>query len=84
MLISLADSSRELAWGALDDVLMGGMSESTFQIDLSGGENGRPTFSHTCATNAYYLLTMTSFLSERCKQCVLFRICFYYEQWGVY
>ncbi|KAL2524271.1 NAD(P)-binding Rossmann-fold superfamily protein [Abeliophyllum distichum] len=36
-------SSRELAWGALDDVVMGGVSESTFQIDPNGGENGRPT-----------------------------------------
>ncbi|KAI5659791.1 hypothetical protein M9H77_28584 [Catharanthus roseus] len=37
------NSSRELAWGALDDVVMGGVSESTFIIDPSGGENGRPT-----------------------------------------
>ncbi|XP_057949330.1 uncharacterized protein LOC131144612 isoform X2 [Malania oleifera] len=36
-------SSRELAWGALDDVVMGGVSESTFQIDTTGGENGGPT-----------------------------------------
>ncbi|EXC10939.1 hypothetical protein L484_004838 [Morus notabilis] len=34
---------KELAWGALDDVVMGGVSESTFQIDQTGGENGRPT-----------------------------------------
>ncbi|CAL8147235.1 unnamed protein product [Prunus armeniaca] len=34
---------RELAWGALDDVVMGGISESTFQIDPNGGENGGPT-----------------------------------------
>ncbi|ONI10760.1 hypothetical protein PRUPE_4G066900 [Prunus persica] len=34
---------RELAWGALDDVVMGGVSESTFQIDPNGGENGGPT-----------------------------------------
>ncbi|PON80624.1 Hopanoid-associated sugar epimerase [Parasponia andersonii] len=31
---------KELAWGALDDVVMGGVSESTFQIDPNGGENG--------------------------------------------
>lgn len=44
LLINHADSfSRELAWGALDDVVMGGVSESTFQIDPNGGENGRPT-----------------------------------------
>lgn len=30
-------------WGALDDVVMGGASESTFQIDPSGNEDGRPT-----------------------------------------
>ncbi|KAK4440079.1 hypothetical protein Salat_0342800 [Sesamum alatum] len=35
--------SRELPWGALDDVVMGGVSESTFQIDPNGGENGGPT-----------------------------------------
>lgn len=32
-----------MAWGALDDVVMGGVSESTFQIDRNGGENGGPT-----------------------------------------
>lgn len=40
----LADqSSKELIWGALDDVVMGGVSESTFQIDRTGGESGKPT-----------------------------------------
>ncbi|CAA0823676.1 NAD(P)-binding Rossmann-fold superfamily protein [Striga hermonthica] len=34
--------SRELAWGSLDDVVMGGVSESTFFIDHKGGENGGP------------------------------------------
>ncbi|XP_059436014.1 protein HIGH CHLOROPHYLL FLUORESCENCE PHENOTYPE 173, chloroplastic-like [Corylus avellana] len=34
---------RELTWGALDDVVMGGVSESTFQIDLTGSEVGGPT-----------------------------------------
>ncbi|CAK7350378.1 unnamed protein product [Dovyalis caffra] len=34
---------RDLAWGALDDVVMGGVSESTFLIDTTGGENGGPT-----------------------------------------
>lgn len=33
----------KLVWGALDDVVMGGASESTFQIDPTGGENGGPT-----------------------------------------
>ncbi|KAA8519616.1 hypothetical protein F0562_013939 [Nyssa sinensis] len=37
------NSFRELTWGALDDVVMGGVSESTFQIDSTGGENGGPT-----------------------------------------
>lgn len=32
-----------MAWGALDDVVMGGVSESTFQIDPNGGEDGGPT-----------------------------------------
>ncbi|KAL3643540.1 hypothetical protein CASFOL_014355 [Castilleja foliolosa] len=35
--------SREISWGALDDVVMGGVSESTFLIDPNGGENARPT-----------------------------------------
>lgn len=35
--------SRTLDWGALDDVVMGGVSESTFQIDPNGSENGGPT-----------------------------------------
>ncbi|XP_047315296.1 protein HIGH CHLOROPHYLL FLUORESCENCE PHENOTYPE 173, chloroplastic [Impatiens glandulifera] len=35
--------SRELIWGALDDVVMGGVSESTFQIDPMGSENGGPS-----------------------------------------
>lgn len=37
------NSFKELPWGALDDVVMGGVSQSTFQIDLTGGENGGPT-----------------------------------------
>lgn len=37
------NNSRELAWGALDDVVMGGVSESTFQIDRRGSEIGGPT-----------------------------------------
>ncbi|KAH9314728.1 hypothetical protein KI387_023355, partial [Taxus chinensis] len=31
------------AWGALDDVVMGGVSESTIQISAVGGEDDRPT-----------------------------------------
>ncbi|XP_058200142.1 protein HIGH CHLOROPHYLL FLUORESCENCE PHENOTYPE 173, chloroplastic isoform X3 [Rhododendron vialii] len=37
------NSVKELAWGALDDVVMGGVSESSFQVDPTGGENGGPT-----------------------------------------
>lgn len=33
----------ELPWGALDDVVMGGVSESTFQVDPTGSETGGPT-----------------------------------------
>lgn len=36
-------SSRDLPWGALDDVVMGGVSESSFQIVPNGSENGGPT-----------------------------------------
>jgi hypothetical protein len=31
------------AWGALDDVVMGGVSSSSLQIDRTGGEQGMPT-----------------------------------------
>uniref|UniRef100_A0A803PQ02 Uncharacterized protein n=1 Tax=Cannabis sativa TaxID=3483 RepID=A0A803PQ02_CANSA len=34
---------KELAWGALDDVVMGGVSEGAFQVDANGGESGEPT-----------------------------------------
>ncbi|CAM8997294.1 unnamed protein product [Rhodiola kirilowii] len=34
---------KEIAWGALDDVVMGGVSQSSFQIDPTGGENSGPT-----------------------------------------
>ncbi|XP_061364908.1 protein HIGH CHLOROPHYLL FLUORESCENCE PHENOTYPE 173, chloroplastic isoform X1 [Gastrolobium bilobum] len=37
------DNYRQLSWGALDDVVMGGVSESTFQIDPRGSEDGGPT-----------------------------------------
>jgi hypothetical protein len=30
-------------WGALDDVVMGGVSESTFQVLPTGSETGGPT-----------------------------------------
>ncbi|KAG8058556.1 hypothetical protein GUJ93_ZPchr0002g23353 [Zizania palustris] len=35
--------SGKLVWGALDDVVMGGVSESTFQIQPTGSETGGPT-----------------------------------------
>ncbi|XP_010434492.1 PREDICTED: uncharacterized protein LOC104718440 [Camelina sativa] len=31
---------KDLPWGALDDVVMGGVSESNFLVDLTAGENG--------------------------------------------
>ncbi|GAB2231316.1 hypothetical protein Droror1_Dr00010322 [Drosera rotundifolia] len=37
------EAYHELPWGALDDVVMGGVSESGFQIDRTGNEHGRPT-----------------------------------------
>ncbi|KAK8914634.1 hypothetical protein KSP39_PZI024418 [Platanthera zijinensis] len=33
----------KLRWGALDDVVMGGVSQSTFLIDATGSEDGGPT-----------------------------------------
>jgi len=35
--------SGKIVWGALDDVVMGGVSESTFQILPTGSETGGPT-----------------------------------------
>ncbi|KAF6173137.1 hypothetical protein GIB67_028435 [Kingdonia uniflora] len=35
--------STDIAWGALDDVVMGGVSESTFLTDTVGSETGGPT-----------------------------------------
>ncbi|KAF3333329.1 Complex I intermediate-associated protein 30 (CIA30) [Carex littledalei] len=35
--------SGKFIWGALDDVVMGGVSESSFQIDPTGSETGGPT-----------------------------------------
>lgn len=44
MLFGLAGSKfKDLPWGALDDVVMGGVSESSFFMNSSGGENGEPT-----------------------------------------
>ncbi|CAL1400855.1 unnamed protein product [Linum trigynum] len=34
---------KDLPWGSLDDVVMGGVSQSTFQIDTTGGEDGGAT-----------------------------------------
>ncbi|KAH7278558.1 hypothetical protein KP509_38G046400 [Ceratopteris richardii] len=44
MLFRVSDKGLPLgpAWGALDDVVMGGVSESSLQIDLKGGEDGSP------------------------------------------
>lgn len=35
--------SGKLVWGALDDVVMGGVSESMFQVDPTGNEYGGPS-----------------------------------------
>ncbi|KAK6932720.1 NADH:ubiquinone oxidoreductase intermediate-associated protein 30 [Dillenia turbinata] len=44
VLFGLEDNTfKDLAWGALDDVVMGGVSESTFLIDPTGSENGGTT-----------------------------------------
>ena len=40
---SLGNFSGRIVWGALDDVVMGGVSESTFHIDPTGNEDGGPT-----------------------------------------
>ncbi|XP_075496799.1 protein HIGH CHLOROPHYLL FLUORESCENCE PHENOTYPE 173, chloroplastic [Primulina tabacum] len=36
-------SSTDVTWGALDDVVMGGVSQSSFQVDPNGSESGGPT-----------------------------------------
>lgn len=41
--ICIDNTFKDLPWGALDDVVMGGVSESNFLVDLTGGENGGPT-----------------------------------------
>ncbi|GAV57614.1 CIA30 domain-containing protein/NAD_binding_10 domain-containing protein [Cephalotus follicularis] len=38
-----ANNRKDLPWGSLDDVVMGGVSESAFLIDPTGGENGGVT-----------------------------------------
>lgn len=37
-----ADAASKVAWGALDDVVMGGVSESELVITQGGGESGGP------------------------------------------
>ncbi|XP_010529212.1 PREDICTED: uncharacterized protein LOC104806167 isoform X1 [Tarenaya hassleriana] len=44
LLFGVGDNTfKDLPWGALDDVVMGGVSESTFLLDLTSGENDGPT-----------------------------------------
>jgi uncharacterized protein YbjT (DUF2867 family) len=52
------------AWGALDDVVMGGVSSSSLQIDRTGGEQGMPTgvFKGTVS-----IANNGGFASIRCK-----------------
>lgn len=39
-----SSSARTMAWGALDDVVMGGASRSGFVLEASAGESGAPAF----------------------------------------
>lgn len=62
------DKFKELPWGALDDVVMGGVSESTFVMDFKGGENGGPTgiFRGLLLPNLLLACNSSSILMERC------------------
>ncbi|XP_042398454.1 protein HIGH CHLOROPHYLL FLUORESCENCE PHENOTYPE 173, chloroplastic-like [Zingiber officinale] len=40
---SKGNITGKLVWGALDDVVMGGVSASEFQVDPNGNEDGGPT-----------------------------------------
>ncbi|GMN43498.1 hypothetical protein TIFTF001_012688 [Ficus carica] len=59
-----SNNYKKLAWGALDDVVMGGVSESAFQIDQTGGENGRPTGIFKAANTVIYLTCLFKVLSR--------------------
>nr|CAB3446217.1 unnamed protein product [Digitaria exilis] len=50
---AVGNLSGNIVWGALDDVVMGGVSESTFQILPTGSETGGPTglFKGTVSTS---------------------------------
>ncbi|KAJ0644957.1 putative complex I intermediate-associated protein 30 [Helianthus annuus] len=53
-------TSRNLPWGALDDVVMGGVSESQFRIVPNGGETGGPTSLFTGMLTKLYFVTSTN------------------------
>jgi uncharacterized protein YbjT (DUF2867 family) len=62
--ILVPDSSSAARWGALDDVVMGGVSESSIVFSQSAGENGRPAmvFRGNVSTS-----NSGGFVSVRCK-----------------
>lgn len=72
--------SREISWGALDDVVMGGVSEGTFQIDPNGGEDGSPTGIFKGLFHSY-LQENTILLHLLITLNALFRSCFHCKQW---
>jgi hypothetical protein len=41
--LNVGNLSGKFIWGALDDVVMGGVSESAFQIQPTGSETGEAT-----------------------------------------
>jgi hypothetical protein len=41
--LNVGNLSGKFVWGALDDVVMGGVSESAFQIQPTGSETGEAT-----------------------------------------
>ncbi|MFS8007189.1 putative complex I intermediate-associated protein 30 [Helianthus anomalus] len=53
-------TSRDLPWGALDDVVMGGVSESQFRIVPNGGETGGPTCLFRGMLTKLYFVTSTN------------------------
>jgi hypothetical protein len=55
-------------WGALDDVVMGGVSESTFQILPAGSETGGPAG----LFKGIYLIYLTLYM----RLCICLKCCY--------
>lgn len=57
-LLLTGNITGKLFWGALDDVVMGGVSESGFQVDPTGSEDGGPTglFKGICLCSFHSLI----------------------------